>query len=226
MEFVGGVGEGDELVVNRIVSNISGIIMACFMALIPPYVMGSSPKWTVLIITEMKSTLKELLCLLLKNGTGDDVAALRGSITGGYLKRSNDLRDDAQYLLNDAKRLAAFPFFRVDPALEEELEMVFISASLLSVLMERISKILVEVSRQDMFAKGTILRKKVESTLIKLDIMDRTSVDVAGADPPNITGTDIEISVNGLSILQETICQHEAKLALVRWGWKTGLYSV
>jgi hypothetical protein len=127
LEYSAGIGDGDELVANRIIANIVGILMAAFMSLIPPRVMGSSPKYAKLILTEATRGLSEAARLMLIDAV-NSLDALQ-HLQESFVKETSALRSDARYLLEDAKRLSSFPFFKVDPSLEEELDTLAITCA-------------------------------------------------------------------------------------------------
>ena len=141
MEYKAGLGDRDTLVANRIAANIIGILAAVFMSMIPPRVMGSSPKYTKLLFQKASHGLSEAARLLADDANENQEAAMR-ELHASFVKETNALRSDARFLLEDAKRLNSFPFLHVDPKLEDELDGLTITCAGIASVMEQAADLL------------------------------------------------------------------------------------
>ena len=209
MEYLAGAGEGDDLVVNRLLSNLLGIAMACFLAVVPPKVMGGDPKWTELILQETKSATEKFILGLLD----DDEAALV-HLQKSHSEEFDALKVDATYLFEDAKRGSIFPFYRVDERLEEEIDQLVITSAFLRFLMTRAIEamkaedVLFIRDSQLSFDLSNVLRsirKPPEKENLKEELV------VLSGDP----GRDL---INELGLLARRITQHESTLRSIMDG--------
>jgi hypothetical protein len=230
MEVFAGIGSRDELVVNRIVSNLTGIAMASLLAVIPPTVAGADPRRAGWILTEMKQGLVDGLQLLLtaEESSYESLKALnKHSRT-----EIDDLRADALFLLKDAKRFTWFPFYRVDPALEREISDLTISGSLTTFLLESANEKLMK----EEFAEGGKLHASVASILVEMKSPQEMAKGVTGGGdtPPDskhsqhgatsdeevCSSEDAMVFIKGLRLLQERLLVHATNLEQVKWGWR------
>jgi hypothetical protein len=76
----------------------------------------------------------------------------------------DDLRADALFLLQDAKRFTWFRFYRVDPALEREISDLAISGSLTAFLLELANEKLMK----EEFDEGGKVHASVASILVEI----------------------------------------------------------
>lgn len=138
---VGVLGDIDELVANRLVSNIFGILMAVCLSLVPPRVMGSSPHYTKKLLHEASSGLEEAARRLVYGGryrAAEDMFVVKTN----FHKTSSELRSEASYLMEDAKRMNRLPFLHVDSELEDELNSIAITCSAITAIMSQSEKLL------------------------------------------------------------------------------------
>ena len=159
MEYLGGLGDGDDLVVNRLISNISGILMAMVLSVIPPTVMGGDSRWAQKVLVEIMATLKLLAQLALDENV-EEIEALLSSFSA----KVDASQSDAWYLLEDAKRLSTFPLYKVSPVLEKELSTLYVTSTMLSFFME-----LIIANLKSGLEVDPALRNELESFLIGHD---------------------------------------------------------
>jgi hypothetical protein len=205
MEYLAGLGNGDDLVVNRLLSNLLGIAMACFLAVIPPNVMGGDPKWTELILQETKSATEQFILGLLD----DDEAALV-QLQKSHSAEFDALQVDATFLFEDAKRGSMFPFYRVDERLGEEIDQLVITSVFLQFLIARAIEARKTEGEDALFARDSqssfdlfnVLRS-IRKPPAKEDL--KQELVVLSGDPE----CDL---INELRLLARRIAQHESTL--------------
>jgi hypothetical protein len=211
MDYLAGAGEGDDLVVNRLLSNLLGIAMACFLAFIPPTVMGGDPRWTELMLQETKSATDKFILGLLD----DDAEAALVQIQKSHSKVFDTLKADATFLLDDAKRGSIFPFYRLDERLEEEIDQLVITSEFLRFLMARAMEAMKsedalfardKQSSYDLFSVLRSIRNPSEKEYIKQD----APVELSGDPERNL--------INELGLLARRIAQHESTLRSIMGG--------
>lgn len=128
--IVFSTGDRDTIIANRVVSNITGILAAVIFAVIPPAVYGGNPSYAQQIVDEEKRALKSCLRFLLDlNPEGID------ELRKNHNKEGKNLRSEADYLFEDAKRLNQYPFYRVDLKLEDELKSIGVTSAFNAELM-------------------------------------------------------------------------------------------
>jgi Fusaric acid resistance protein-like len=137
LEYEAGIGDRDELVANRVASNLIGIMMATFLAFIPPHVRGNSPRYAQLLLDEISKALDTIKDLLVSDASKEEYDTFEGL----YTNRTSALYSDALYLVNDAERLSACPCFSVDPELKASLSDIAISSSFVKLLLHRLSAV-------------------------------------------------------------------------------------
>jgi hypothetical protein len=203
MEYLAGFGEGDDLVVNRLLSNLLGIAMACFLSVIPPNVMGGDPKWTELVLQETKSATEKFILGLLD----DDEAALV-QLQKSHSALFDTLKVDAVFLLEDAKRGSIFPFYRVDERLEEEIDQLVITSAFSRFLMAR--------AIEAMKAEDVLFARDSQSSYDLFNILRSIRKPPEKEDPKQelvvLSGDPERDLINELGVLARRIAQHESTL--------------
>jgi hypothetical protein len=209
MEYIIGAGTGDELVVNRLVSNLIGIAMAVLLSVIPPNVMGGNPKWARKVLDEVKSTLVTMARLLLDGDTCQlqKIEKLHKS----YSKRINLLQGDALYLMEDAERMSVFPFYKVDPVLHEQVMTLAVTSSFVSVLLDRA----MDLTSGDY--KNDFLRNELEA-LLRDTSGESTQSEEDEGSLATLSGSEPEIVAKGVRAIRKKIVGHEVALSSVTWG--------
>lgn len=205
MEFLTGMKQVDELVVNRIISNLTGIAAASILSLVPPCVRGSDTKWTGLILSEARLTMKECLETLL-NGKPDSIAAIKKR----FAKTSDSLRDDADYLLQDAKRLNIIFLGRVDPRLEKALIAVGTTSSFLCLALDRVG----ELSKEGQFALTEENRQQLELVLAHV----QSGKQFVRPEENLGWSSSVDVVANLLHVVQRRLVEHAVALEEIRTG--------
>jgi len=205
MEFLIGIKDGNELVASRIISNLTGIVAASIMAVIPPCVRGGDPKWTQLLLIEAKMAMKESIEALLKSDF-DAVAAIKKR----FSKTADSLRSDANYMLQDAKRLTVFVIFRVDSRLEKTLIEAGTTSSFLSLTLDRAC----ELAKEGQFTLTEEDRKEFELVLAHVQSGNQF------VKPEVNLGWKSSVGVvsNLLRVVQRRLVEHAAVLEDIRSG--------
>jgi hypothetical protein len=203
MEYLGGLGDGDDLVVNRLVSNISGILMAMVLSVIPPTVMGGDSRWAQKVLVEIMVSLKLLAQLALDENV-EEIEELLSSFSA----KVDALQSDAWYLLEDAKRLSTFPLYKVSPVLEKELSTLCVTSTMLSFFMK-----LIIAHLKGGLEADPALRNELESLLIGHDEANTDASYTFEEEKGNISS---KASIQGLvacaQALRTKIEEHKAIL--------------
>lgn len=208
-DYVGGVGDGDDLVVDRIVSNVTGVLMASFLAVIPPRVMGGNPKWALLVAKKTKDGLRECAFCLLDDAAKE--AADLDKMKSTYVREVNELRSDALYLLEDAKRMSFFPFFCVDTSLEEEIYSLAITSSAVATLYDQVSEAIHDPRySQQSEEEESDLRRRV-TQLVSGSVPEEVRISLDRKQVKNVADP-VEALVEAMETINERIMLHQRKL--------------
>lgn len=196
MEHMAGIGgTWNQLVANRIFSNVTGIAMAVFVAMIPPAVKGSDPVWERKMLNVTQLTFERLVAIL-PFGIVEEIRELRQS----YPKEHDVLRNEADALLTDARRGSAIPIYKVDETLVFELQQLTITSSIIVEVLDRATFIL--ENNPDAFQDPeslTIKQQGKEGGLVRL------------------TGEPKDDLLLMLQLLACRIKTHESQLDGVQW---------
>ena len=209
MEAKTGFGEIDELVANRIVSNIFGILMAVCVSLVPPRVMGSTPHYTKKLLDQAVWGLEEAARRMVYGGryrAAEDMHLLKTK----FHTACNELGSEASYLMEDAKRMNRLPFFHVESELEDELDSVGITCSGITALMGQ-SEMLLESWEQPEGSEPRLLTPDLMSAM-KAISQGKAYADL-DIDPRLGNSSDEENLVASFLVLQSRLADHKIALA-------------
>lgn len=208
MEHLAGIDEGDDLVVNRLVSNLLGIGMATFLAIIPPTVMGGDPKWTSLMLQATKSSAEKLIWGIL-NGDQQSLVALKNNHSANF----DALKGDAEFLLEDAKRGSFFPFYKVDERLEEEIHQQAITSAFLQIILDR--AIVAMNSREGLrFDKGS--QESYALFNILRSMREWKQEEVSKQDLIELSGDPAVDLIREIDLLSRRLIEHESNLDVLK----------
>mmetsp|Transcript_29809 Transcript_29809/g.45698 ORF Transcript_29809/g.45698 Transcript_29809/m.45698 type:complete len:903 (-) Transcript_29809:49-2757(-) len=205
MSYLGGNKNRNDLVADRIVSNLTGILMATFLAVIPPSIYGGDPYRATFIAEEIQKSMTECVKLAIDK----DINGLR-EFRESHLKTTRDLRGDILFLIDDAKRFESFAFFRVDPALEHEIgSMAYTSLALSFLAQLSADKLEEDPDHYDDEELDKILKVlEQQVNLTERDIEDDT------ANPNDST------YCQAIKMIQERLFAHKTNLQGISWGAK------
>lgn len=130
---VANSGTRNQIVVNRVVANLTGVAMAMIVAFIPPKVYGTDPEYTKAYFRCERDAVSKCMDLLLEINvdTSSGIRRIHTEIVNvGFTKQK-----EAQFLLKDASKMLRFPLFKVDPRLGQYLEsLIVIATAILNLL--------------------------------------------------------------------------------------------
>jgi hypothetical protein len=140
LEAVNGSNDINDLTVNRMVANLAGIVMAIFMAMIPPTVNGADPGFTRNMVMAQRDALAYLIQLVLVPDDGqadvgkEEAAAARKSYAE-CVERVLYWQDLSTMLYKDASKLfPTLPVFTVDAEIMSTLEHAIMTGGCIHVL--------------------------------------------------------------------------------------------
>jgi len=126
-------GTRNQIAVNRIVANLSGVAMAMIVAFIPPQVHGTDPEHIKALFRCERAAVSECADLLvdIKAETATKLEQVHASFTNtSYAKQK-----EALFLLKDSSKMLRLPIFKVDPRLGQYLESLTVLATAVSNLL-------------------------------------------------------------------------------------------
>ena len=127
MDIYGGSGTRGEVVVNRIVGNLTGIAMAMVVAWLPPQVRGSDPVWLQRMVGHMTQVTTKGLRLLLSDGIAKSEAFEH--LGEEYTKEASAAYNQASFYVKDATRFLKAPFFKMDPKIPQQMTTLMFTGS-------------------------------------------------------------------------------------------------
>lgn len=123
-----GAGAKNDIFVNRSLANGVGIVMAILLAILPVSLYGGNPKFASEVLEREKDTVIRTVRLLLNHGQCNDVnsaAALAqeiDKIREESKEQCSKLLEEANDYYSDSSKIAALPFWQVDPKLKHSLD--------------------------------------------------------------------------------------------------------
>lgn len=185
-------GQRNDIVVNRLVANLTGICAAMVVALIPPSLRGGDPRRARNVLSNERRCLALVLRAILDAGPGGTTNGAGGKGEGATtaaerlkgLEESDfgvlaERRDDATYLVKNASRLERFPrFFKVDPGLVTQMERLTMTGVVLARIITLAGYIAEREALLTLFAtEGTTHRAAVDRALARLAGGDQCAED-------------------------------------------------
>jgi hypothetical protein len=207
LEVYRGVGSRDGLTVNRLVANVSGILMAVVFQMVPPIARGGVSKHARAYCQALESALIDLLDTTLNNPEKLQNEEYQASL----LDDASDKQRFAAFVLKDAATAAvAVPIYRVDPSLEPLLEALTVD--------EAVLRGLIRLSHLDNTIGESKYRKDLECVLD-----DLRSDGTSGGERVVEWNTRMDPATLFLLIarfLAGRLVDHQAKLDDVRWPYR------
>lgn len=209
MGYMRGSGTRDALVADRFVSNCIGIVVAGLLAVVPPTLYGGDPSRSRHMLREVRQGLKDFLKTILKESpNAEHLMELKKRIDATISTERNDVL----YLMGDAKRMSEFPFFQVDPLLEQILvDMSSTASCLLTVISTTASRIQMDRGAYEVDDQAT--HESLERVLASLD------AEAAEDDALKVEQTRASSPLASIvERMASELCDQDEKLNQVKWG--------
>mmetsp|Transcript_16244 Transcript_16244/g.35628 ORF Transcript_16244/g.35628 Transcript_16244/m.35628 type:complete len:1040 (-) Transcript_16244:188-3307(-) len=217
MEFLAGFGSRNDLVANRVVANIAGILTATVMAIIPPAIHGGDPYRARFMLHELHNGLEQFVELLLSPScTTDAIVALETKASKAFDKE----RSDVLYLMEDAQRLSKFPMYKVDPWLEQTITRMTSTSSFLSAVMLSTARDLDSIRMEDARAKLQEILEHLGGNASSLQPNNDNEIHDADDGETEHSKNQAKLRTEALQLIAKKIKLHEEDLSLVSWGWR------
>lgn len=238
--FFGPKGRND-VAVNRMVSNLVGILFAVFLTFIPPGVWGGNPSHCREIVDKIEGNSSEYLEILLKSQSITDDSELEEISKELLRKKDRDLAAGirlhalAKDVFEDASRLSAAPFLKVDGRLALELALTsrdLYVASFVGILAARIvsNPNFRRVALQDQHVRSSIqgykhtfqnrLSQYGESSPAK-NKRQSLVADLEKGDGDEIKEAKllVELFLRISKMIQQRVQAHHRALDDIKWGY-------
>lgn len=215
MEYLAGAGngDGDELVVNRIVANVVGILMATLLAIIPPTCKGSDPQRYETLLEEIKTSSVSFIAAVLEDTENDARIEKLKKLRKGFSLRFGLARTNVKCLLEDAIRGTMFPVYKIDEAIEEQSIQLTATSSFVSFWMDAAVEA-IQKGNGSFFAKGTESYSRLESSLCAIE--DEKLMESTATGPVKLKGDEAEVFLGGVEIITRRIAEHKSVLGSLR----------
>jgi len=228
------------LTVNRLVSNLVGIVVAMVLAVIPPGNWGGDPGHCRSINRLHWNTTQEFIRLLLSCKLNDDgepsnedcqqVSEKLTQLSLKTLQQSTKMQVRAVDFEKDAAKLQRLPRFQVDPRLKLEIGKVTRDINITIFLPQLAARLILEPDRRFlMLGRDSAGRKELESLFAKmqdgLDGNKKTSGSVKGTGYHETVATttdaevDLELLLRTVNWLTNEIECHEEALDKIKYGF-------
>jgi len=241
--YFGPAGRHD-VAINRIVSNLVGIVLAMLLTFVPPGVWGGDPSHCREIVDRIEGSSHEYLEILLESQGITDKAELE-ELSKKILRKKDDdlaagirLHGLAKDLFDDASRLSAAPFLKVDGRLTLELALIsrdVYVASYLGILASRIvsnpnfRKVALEdrnvrssiQSFQQTFQTRSSMYGSVSSAASGRNKRQSLTSDLEEADRDEIKEAKllVELFLRISQMIQQRLESHHRSLDEIKWGY-------
>lgn len=175
-------GTRDQIIVNRIVANLTGIAMAVIVAFLPPQVYGSDPKHADALYRCERDAMSECWELLLD--MNNETSFRLEQILANFNKDIYAHQKEAVFLLKDASKMSRLPIFKVDARLGPCVE----SLTVLGTAISSFLSFAIQLAHDDTLMMESERRRWFRKTL---SIMDASSKGETEKDS-SITATSPE----------------------------------
>jgi hypothetical protein len=127
LEVYAGQGSKNGLTANRLVATLTGVFMAMIMSSLPPTVRGGDPKYTRRYLTALNDAFN--LILLAFSDEKEYLNINSDEFKKELVFEASEKRRHAVFLLKDAAKLKALPFYRVSEKIGPLLEKMAVTES-------------------------------------------------------------------------------------------------
>jgi hypothetical protein len=210
LEVFRGDGSKNSLVLNRVVANVAGVVMAMLLCAIPPHVSGSDPKHTGDFLSDLQDSFVQLLKATLDGNDGFE-RIHEESFKTDFLMTAETKRKRAAFYLKDADRMKMLPFFQVDARLDPLLE----DMRLTQFLIGRHYDAALEISQDKMvgeLSEATSARRSLESVVKEYT----DSISESTSDTEFVQGDSevdlIALFISSTYVIDKRLRDHKAAL--------------
>jgi len=181
LEVYWGYGGKNDITVNRIVSNATGIAMAMFMAIFPmlPGIYGGSPHAAMFILDDSKKIFQDCMELTIKGSDPNEIKSRLQTLHEHARIRFISQFDFAMKSFTDASQFSRLCVLRLDPRMLKELDDLAVLCSSITALIHLATILVDHDSWQKHFAHGTDNRKELEQILSNLQIDQKIPKNIA-----------------------------------------------
>lgn len=219
-----GGGGKEEIAVNRIIANLTGVAMAIVMAVIPPGVYGGDPKYAKTLLRKDRELTADALRVLLEPMSPDDDEEF-GARADRIDKHRMDalpkikvLRNEAKDLSSDAGQFHRLPYCKVDPNLPRQLQDIISLGAAMFTMLGFCSEMLREKELRGSFLPGTKEHDKLQDLL---GMLDSDSWDETKEDSGIVKQERPEpgvLFVHFVDLAVETMRRCDNALSSIQWG--------
>ncbi len=150
LEVNAGAADRNDLISNRICSNVAGIAMAILVSAVPPYIRGNDPVMLQDALDELRKAFSEILQSFMAVKADDGTVSPNEKLLdekwrATVLEKATMVIRVSLYKLKDSSHLQMIPFLRVDKTLQPSLE----ACALINGLMEQVLNFAVQCLEDD-----------------------------------------------------------------------------
>ena len=232
--FFGPAGRND-VAVNRIVSNLVGILIAVVLAFVPPGVWGGDPSHCREIVDQIEANSADYLDILLKSREVTDATKLEEISKTLMQKKDADLTAGirlhglAKDVFDDAQRLSAAPFLKTDAGLTLELALVSRDVYVASYLGLIAARIVSNPTFHKVALENEATRSLIESYHDSFQNKKRSAPSRPSTLLSDLEGGDgdeakeakllLELFLRICNMVQQRVGAHHRALDKIKWGY-------
>ncbi len=236
--FFGPSGRND-VAVNRIVSNLVGIVIAVVFAFVPPGVWGGDPSHCREIVDIIEASSSEYLDILLKSREVTETTKLEEIANSLMQKKDADLAAGirlhglAKDVFDDANRLLVAPFLKTDAGLALELALVSRDVYVSSYLAVIAARIVSNPNFRKVALENDGTRSLIESYRDMFQNQNSRHTETIPSDPStllsDLEGADgdeakeanllLELFLRICKMVQQRVGAHHRALDKIKWGY-------
>ena len=232
--YLFGPESRDAMVVNRMFSNLVGIIMSMVISLIPLGNWGGDPGHCKAIVHHHWRSTKEAIRLMLSCNLTPDGEPIEDEckrVAADLLilrKESIAISDSMQALIvdfeKDAVRLNAFPLFKVDPKLKAIIARVTRDVHIAAYVPQVAARILLDPQGRSAAlsneSRGRIELTRLYEGLVKGSSpgMERVPLQIHSVEALSDDEIDLELLLRVTAFLRDEIKAQEKDLDQINWG--------
>ena len=232
--FFGPAGRND-VAVNRIVSNLVGILIAVVLAFVPPGVWGGDPSHCREIVDQIEANSADYLDILLKSREVTDATKLEEISKTLMQKKDADLAAGirlhglAKDVFDDAQRLSAAPFLKTDAGLTLELALVSRDVYVASYLGLIAARIVSNPTFHKVALENEATRSLIESYHDSFQNKKRSAPSRPSTLLSDLEGGDgdeakeakllLELFLRICNMVQQRVGAHHRALDKIKWGY-------
>lgn len=173
LDIYGGGATRDAIVVNRMVANLVGILMALIMSFLPPQLRGNDPGRLKQMVGHMKATTTDGLKLLLSEKDSASQKEELDQLRSEFQEKGEADYKKAQFYITISNLYTKSPILKMDPKIPQQMTSIMMTGSLVYIFLLFAGRYAEEANSSDdenaVDDDGLVFRNALQMALARIE---------------------------------------------------------